>query len=79
MSRKSQQSPQYQKLKVLLRQMRKDAGLTQEQLAAKLRVPQSFIYKSETAIRRVDLAEFVTWAKACGTNPISAVRRFLRQ
>jgi transcriptional regulator with XRE-family HTH domain len=77
MSVKSQQRPQYQKLKAFLRQMREDAGLTQHELAARLRVPQSFIYKSETAIRRVDITEFVAWAKACGKTPVGALRRFL--
>jgi len=78
MSVKSQQRPQYQKLKAFLRQMRRDAGLTQHQLAARLRVPQSFIYKSETAIRRVDITEFVAWSEACGKKPVSALRRFLK-
>jgi transcriptional regulator with XRE-family HTH domain len=77
MSIKSQQRPQYQRLKVFLRQLRVDAGLTQQQLAARLRVPQSFIHKSETAIRRVDITEFVAWAKACGKSPVSALRQFL--
>ena len=79
MSIKSQQSPQYRKLKAFLRKMREDAGLTQQQLAARLRVPQSFIYKSETAIRRVDLTEFVAWTKACDKNPVNALRHFLNQ
>jgi transcriptional regulator with XRE-family HTH domain len=77
MSVKSQQRPQYQKLKGFLREMREDAGLTQIELAARLRVPQSFIYKSETAIRRVDITEFVAWSKACGKSPVSALRHFL--
>jgi hypothetical protein len=42
-------------------------------------VPQSFIYKSETAIRRVDITEFAEWAKACGKSPINALRRFLAE
>ena len=79
MSVKSQQRPQYQKLKAFLRSMREEAGLTQQKLALKLRVPQSFIYKSETAIRRVDITEFVAWAEACGKSPVSALRRFLNR
>ena len=79
MSVKSQQSAQYQKLKAFLRKMREDAGLTQQKLAERLRVPQSFVYKSETAIRRVDITEFIAWAKACGKNPLTALRHFLDQ
>ncbi len=80
MSEKSQQRPQYQNQKgLLLRKMREDAGLTQHELAARLRVPQSFIYKSETAIRRVDITEFVAWSEACGKKPVGALRKFLNQ
>jgi transcriptional regulator with XRE-family HTH domain len=79
MSVKSQQRPRYQRLKIFLKQMRKDAGLTQVELAHRLKVPQSFVYKSETAIRRVDLTEFVDWANACGKNPVAALRSFLKQ
>ena len=79
MSIKSQQRPQYQRLKAFLKQMRQDAGLTQQELARKLRVTQGFIYKSETAIRRVDLTEFVAWSQACGRSPVSALRAFLKE
>jgi len=79
MSIKSQQRPQYQRLMVFLKQMRKEAGLTQQELARKLRVPQSFIYKSETAIRRVDLTEFIDWSQACGKKPVAALRAFLKK
>ncbi|MEI8195464.1 MAG: helix-turn-helix transcriptional regulator [Phycisphaerae bacterium] len=79
MSVKAQQSPQYQRLKVFLRQMREDAGLTQQQLAKRLRVPQSFVYKSETAIRRIDITEFAAWSEACGKKPVTAYRKFLSE
>jgi transcriptional regulator with XRE-family HTH domain len=79
MSIKSQQRPQYQRLKVFLKKLRKDAGQTQEELARKLRVPQSYVYKSETAIRRVDLTEFVAWSRACGKSPVEALRAFLKE
>ena len=45
------------KLLSLLRQLREDAGLTQEQLAAKLGRPQSFVSKFETGERRLDVLE----------------------
>jgi transcriptional regulator with XRE-family HTH domain len=79
MSIKSQQRPQYHRLKSFLRQMREAAGLTQIELATRLRVPQSFIYKSETGIRRVDITEFAAWAKACGRSPVGALRHFLNE
>lgn len=43
---------------------RSDAGLTQVQLARKLRKPQSFISSIESGQRRLDLVELVTLADA---------------
>ena len=62
----------------LLRTFREEAGLTQRALGKLLKKPQSWIYNCETGNRRVDLAEFVAWAKACGVDPVAAVRRFLK-
>jgi transcriptional regulator with XRE-family HTH domain len=41
----------------LLRQMRLDAGLRQEDLAAKLGEPQSFVSRYECGERRLDVLE----------------------
>ena len=32
-------------------------------------MPQSWVHNCETANRRVDIAEFVSWSKACGVDP----------
>jgi transcriptional regulator with XRE-family HTH domain len=45
------------KLQLLLRRIRRDAGLTQEGLAAKLKRPQSFVSKYESGERRLDVLE----------------------
>jgi transcriptional regulator with XRE-family HTH domain len=42
-----------------LRQARRDAGLTQAQVAEILGKPQSYVSKSERAERRIDMDEFV--------------------
>ena len=49
---------------------RKQAGLTQKQVADKLRKNQSYISKYENGERRLDVIEFVDVAKAIGANPI---------
>lgn len=58
--------------------MREEAGLTQREIGALLKKPQSWVYNCETANRRVDVVEFVAWAKACGVDPVVALRRFLK-
>jgi transcriptional regulator with XRE-family HTH domain len=76
-SKKAQQQPHYRRLPGFLRQLREDAGLTQRELGTKLEKPQSWIYNCETANRRVDLMEFVLWARACDKDPVKTVAEFL--
>ena len=79
MSRKAQQQPNYRGLPSFLRKLREEAGLTQRQLGAKLKKPQSWVYNGETGNRRVDVTEFVAWSRACGLDPQKALARLLTQ
>ena len=73
MSTKSQHAKRYQPVPDLLKKLREDADLTQRALGELLGVPQSWVYKCEAAIRRVDVAEFADWAEACGIEPAVAI------
>ncbi len=55
-----------QTLQQLLRQIRKDKGLTQTELAEKLNSPQSFVSKYESGERRLDILEVQDICTACG-------------
>jgi transcriptional regulator with XRE-family HTH domain len=57
--RRSIHSPPYVALRDVLTKARIEAGLTQEQLAAKLSRPQSYVAKYETGDRRLDVIELV--------------------
>lgn len=48
---------QYQEFTSRLRQARLDAGLSQEEVAERLGVSQSFVSRSENGERRVDVIE----------------------
>jgi len=78
-SRKAQQSADYQHLPEFLRRLRDEAGMTQRQLGLKLKKPQSWVYNCETANRRVDVTEFLRWARACGVDPQKAFARLAKQ
>jgi transcriptional regulator with XRE-family HTH domain len=78
MATKAQHSRRYSRVPVLLRALREEAGLTQRQLGAALDRPQSWIYNCETGNRRVDVAEFCDWCRACRVEPAVALARFLR-
>ena len=77
MATKSQHALAYQRLPRFLRTLREEAGLTQRELGKRLKKPQSWVYNCETANRRVDVAEFISWARACEVDPQAAFIRFL--
>lgn len=52
-----------------LAKLRKEAGVTQEELAARLGRPQPFISTYENGQRRVDLLEFLTILEALRLDP----------
>ena len=56
---------------------RKDAGLTQQALARRLKRPQSFVAKYEGGERRLDVVEFVAIVRAIGADPVKLVRDFV--
>ena len=49
-----------------LKEARRESGLTQVQVAAKLKRPQSFVSKTESGERRVDVVELFEMAKLYG-------------
>lgn len=53
----------------LLKEERKKAGMTQAQLAKKLRRPQSYVSKYERGERRLDVIEFLEIARAIKFDP----------
>lgn len=67
----------YKSLPPLLRTMREEAGMTTRDLAAAIGKPQSWVYKCENRERRVDVAEFCLWCKACDVDPAAGLRRFV--
>jgi transcriptional regulator with XRE-family HTH domain len=76
---KALQATRYRSLPNMLREMREHAGLTQRDLARKLRLSHTLVHNSERAERRVDLAEFCDWCAACGVDPLDGLRTFLKR
>jgi transcriptional regulator with XRE-family HTH domain len=72
--RKSVHTEAYRVLRERLVAARHAAGLTQSELAKKLKRPQSFVAKYENGERRVDLVELLEIAAILAVDP----RRILR-
>jgi transcriptional regulator with XRE-family HTH domain len=63
--------PRYALLRELLIAERLRVGLTQIDVAARLRKPQSYVSKYERGERRLDIVEFFDVARALGIDPMS--------
>lgn len=59
----------------LLRSTRKSAGLTQKQVAARLKQTQSFVSKCERGERRIDIIELLAFCQAIGIPAEEFVRQ----
>jgi transcriptional regulator with XRE-family HTH domain len=66
-------------LQRVLRQLRLGAGLRQEDLAARLDEPQSFVSKYESGERRLDLIELRQVCQAVGVTLLELIERFEEQ
>lgn len=64
--KKSLFSKEYRLFLDLLKKARADTGLTQIQLAKRMKVTQTFISKCERGERRLDIVEIRAWCKALG-------------
>lgn len=64
----------YKLLCALLVARRKEAELSQYDLAAKLNRPQSFVAKIEGGERRIDVLEFLDITHALGADPYEILR-----
>lgn len=71
------QQRDYKKVGRVLAEARVDAGLTQSDLAKKLRKPQSFISNLESGQRRLDILELKRVADAIGIDAAELIARIL--
>lgn len=69
----------YKKLRELLIQERQKAEITQANLSARLKRPQSFVSKYERGERRLDVVELGQVAAAIGFDPVIFLTGFYRE
>ncbi|GAA0709854.1 hypothetical protein GCM10009105_10640 [Dokdonella soli] len=54
---------------------RKEADITQHELARRLKKPQSFVSKYERCERRLDVPEYIRIVRALGLDPAKLLRQ----
>ena len=64
----------YEELRRRMIEAREAAEVSQEQLAERLRRPQSYVSKIEVGNRRLDVIEYLTIARAVGYDPYDLLR-----
>ena len=64
-------------LRDLIRAMRLEAGLRQQDVADRLGQPQSYVSKCESGERRVDIVELAAICHACDSDLSTFVDRFV--
>ncbi|HEX7760835.1 MAG TPA: helix-turn-helix transcriptional regulator [Caulobacteraceae bacterium] len=70
-------SDEYELLPRYLIEQRRRAGLSQRELADRMRRSQSHVYKMETRQRRIELIEFCRYVESLGGDPAEALEGFL--
>ena len=68
-----------EELHELLRKLRVNAGLTQAEVADRLKEPQSFVSKYESGERRLDLLELREVARALDVSLSELIGRFEKE
>lgn len=72
-------SGKYQVFREMIVKIRKDADITQVQLAKELSKPQSYISKIENGERRIDFTEFVEIASILGIDMNEFIRSYQKK
>jgi len=62
-----------------MRAAREARGITQQELAKRLRKPQSYVSKAEMGERRLDVVEFLHFMRAIEGEPLALLRDIERQ
>jgi transcriptional regulator with XRE-family HTH domain len=75
---KAKFSPAYDRLRSLLVKARESAGLRQEDVAIRLKRPQSYVSKIELGERRLDVIEFIEFTRAIKADALRILRQVIK-
>lgn len=74
---KAKFTPEYRRLCELLVRTRESAGLRQTDVAKSLRKAQSYVSKVEQGERRLDVVEFLEFARAIRADPLKLLKKII--
>jgi transcriptional regulator with XRE-family HTH domain len=59
--------------------VRKDAGVTQRELARRLQRAHSYVSRIEMGDRRLDVPEMIQWCEVLRADPVDVMKRIMRR
>lgn len=71
---KSNTWQRYEKFARLVADARREAGLSQQEVAERMDKPQTFVSRCERGTRRMDVIEFFAFAEAIGVEPLQLLK-----
>ena len=74
--RRALHHPDYRRFVRQLREAREAGGITQVELAQRLRTTQTYVSRVERCERRLDVVEFLAWGRALGIDCLAFLRNF---
>jgi transcriptional regulator with XRE-family HTH domain len=69
----------HKRMMAALVEIRRSAGVTQRELARRLKRAHSYVGRIEMGDRRLDLPEFIEWCELLGADPAEVFLRILRR
>ena len=77
-SNKTIYSKQSRQLREVLKELRTEQGVRQDEIARRLKIDQSMVARVESGERRLDVVELIRWCDALGVSVAEFVTRFER-
>lgn len=75
---KQLRTPNHRRLMAALVEVRESAGVTQRELAKRLKRAHSYVSRIELGDRRLDVPEFIEWCKCLDADPVTVFKRVVR-
>ena len=76
---KQLRTTRHRRVMAALMEIRREAGVTQRELARRLARAHSYVSRIEKGDRRLDVPEFIQWCEVLNADPVDVMRRIARR
>ena len=76
---KQLRTARHRRFMAVLVEIRIQAGVTQRELARRLKRAHSYVSRIEKGDRRLDVPEMIQWCEVVGADPVDVMKRIVRR